>query len=308
MDRASRDATVRPLLTGPDPLARIRELMQEREPAYMHFSRLETTGKTTPGGGQDAPGAALMHKIGPHIPGILEAFGLDTQRICQPPDAKLAQVYLVEDRYVLRSRPLEPDTPERFAAECVLCDDVAKLTGFCFPQYEPCKTGACYVMEKNCFWTLHRLIPGRPLGGWFELHRIDPSVNRQVLDTLRLLHTKTAGRFDDKFVDRTRLLQLVSPALLQASGFLKSTVLARLETAFDRVARFCGSYASQEGCFVHGDFHHGNILAHAGRIVGFIDLDWCRVSSPYEDLAFTLMMMLRDYENWSPRLSLARVP
>jgi hypothetical protein len=36
-----------------------------------------------------------------------------------------------------------------------------------------------------------------------------------------------------------------------------------------------------------------------GRIVGFIDLDWCRVSSIYEDLAFTLMMLLRDYENWS---------
>jgi shikimate kinase len=46
MDRASRDAAVRPLLTSPDPLARITELMQKRETAYVHFTQVETTGKT----------------------------------------------------------------------------------------------------------------------------------------------------------------------------------------------------------------------------------------------------------------------
>ena len=50
---------------------------------------------------------------------------------------------------------------------------------------------------------------------------------------------------------------------------------------------------------MHGDFHHGNILTDDEKIVGFIDLDWCRVGSRYEDLGFTLMMLLRDYETWS---------
>ena len=56
---------------------------------------------------------------------------------------------------------------------------------------------------------------------------------------------------------------------------------------------------STKACFVHGDFHHGNILAREGTIVGFIDLDWCRVGNAFEDLAFTMMMLMRDYETWS---------
>ena len=46
LDRVSHDPTVRPLLKSPDPLARITDLMRAREPAYRHFTRLETTGKT----------------------------------------------------------------------------------------------------------------------------------------------------------------------------------------------------------------------------------------------------------------------
>jgi aminoglycoside phosphotransferase (APT) family kinase protein len=238
--------------------------------------------------------------MNPRIPEILKVFGLNASRIRKPQDAKLAQVYLVEDRYVLRSRPLETDTRARFAAECELYGQVAELTGFRFPQYERCESGACFVINEDCFWTLHKLIPGHPLGNWFELHRVDPSVNRQVLNALRQIHTTTTGCFDDKIIDRTRLLELVRPALAEAPDFLSDNALEQVRTAFSRVTRFCSSYPAQAGCFVHGDFHHGNILAHGGRIVGFIDLDWCRIGSPYEDLAFTLMMLLRDYENWSP--------
>jgi aminoglycoside phosphotransferase len=43
--------------------------------------------------------------------------------------------------------------------------------------------------------------------------------------------------------------------------------------------------------------HHGNILAQNGRIVGFIDLDWCRVSSYYEDLAPIAAYALRQNLN-----------
>jgi hypothetical protein len=238
--------------------------------------------------------------MNPHISTILKAWGLNANRIRKPPDAKLAQVYLVEDGYVLRSRPFETDTPARFAAECDLYGYVAELTGFCFPQYQRCKFGARFVIGEDCFWTLHKLIPGYPLGRWFELYRMDVSVNRQVLNTLCSLHKATTGCFNEKIIDRTRLLELVSPALAEAPVFLSVDALERLGTAFDRVASYCGSYPPEAGCFVHGDYHHGNILAQNGRIVGFIDLDWCRVSSYYEGLAFTLMMLLRDYENWSP--------
>ena len=211
----------------------------------------------------------------------------------------LAQVYLIDDLYILRSRPYEKDTPARFAAECELCDQVAELTGYRFPKYERSTSGGCFVVDQDHFWTLHRIIPGRPLGTWFELHRIDPSVSRRVLKTLNRLHSMTTGCFDETIIDRRRLLELVTPAMAEAKDYLSAQALDRLMLAFDRVGKYCRSYSPESGCFVHGDFHHGNILAQNNRIVGFIDLDWCRVGSFYEDFAFSLMMMLRDYKNWS---------
>lgn len=246
-----------------------------------------------------APGSAEQDTKDPSVLKVLQAFGVAATRIQKPSDAMLAQVYLIDDRYVLRSRPFEADTPERFAAECDLCAHVAELSGFRFPEYRRSTSGGRFVVEGGYFWTLHRIIPGRPLGSWFELHRIDPTVNRQVLQTLRRLHTITSGCFDEKKIDRGRLLGLVSPSLDEAHGFVSENALDRVLLAFGRVQRYCESYSADTSCFVHGDFHHGNILAQDGRIVGFIDLDWCRAGSFYEDVAFTLMMMLRDYRTWS---------
>ena len=237
---------------------------------------------------------------------ILKRFGLDARTINKPPDAMLAQVFLVEDQFILRSRPYEADTPARFAAECELCGQVAELTGFRFPEYERCGRGGRFVVEGGNFWTLHKIIPGRPLGSWFELHRIDPSTTRKVLDTQRQLHAMTRGCFDEKTVDRSRLLELVAPSMVDAHAFLSAPARERLQLALDRVKRYCESYFTEIGCFVHGDFHHGNILAQEGRITGFIDLDWCRVGRFYEDFSFTLMMMMRDYKNWSPAFNRAR--
>lgn len=48
-------------------------------------------------------------------------------------------------------------------------------------------------------------------------------------------------------------------------------------------------------CFVHGDFHPGNILFVGEKINGLIDTDWCRASVHFEDIAYLIVMMLRDY-------------
>ena len=36
--------------------------------------------------------------------------------------------------------------------------------------------------------------------------------------------------------------------------------------------------------------------------IDLLDLDWCRVAHPLEDLAYTAMMLLRDYDTGEPRL------
>jgi len=234
---------------------------------------------------------------------VLKLFGLEASRLRKPSDAMLAQVYFVEDQYILRSRPYEADTPVRFDTECNLCGQVAELTGYRFPEYLQCASGDRFVVDKGYFWTLHKIIPGHPLGSWFELHRIDPSVHHKVLGSLRRLHTLTTGTIDEKFIDRRRLIDLITPSMDEARSFLSGQALDRLGVAFESVKSYCDAYPPGISCFVHGDFHHGNILAKDQQISGFIDLDWCRAGSFYEDFAFTLMMMMRDYKNWSHEFS-----
>lgn len=55
---------------------------------------------------------------------------------------------------------------------------------------------------------------------------------------------------------------------------------------------------NQEGktCFVHGDYHPGNILLDTDKniITGLIDLDWCHIWSIYEDLSLIILSIIRD--------------
>jgi len=60
MARASRDASVRPLLAGPNPKERIMELMKDRAKTYMGFTQVETTGKTP----DEVVGILLAHLDG----------------------------------------------------------------------------------------------------------------------------------------------------------------------------------------------------------------------------------------------------
>lgn len=229
----------------------------------------------------------------------LKCFGLPARSIKKPSDAKLASVYIVDDRYVLRSRPCLDNTRTSFDAERELLGLVGDLTGCQFPQYQVSERGEYFFIDGRTFWTLHRLIPGRPLGSWYELHRLPSHVDQQVMTALRRLHDSTKGRFAEHRISRTFLADLVEPVLIEVSAFLNEESLRRIHSAFLRIKEFSRSFPAKEACFVHGDFHHGNILAHEGIIVGYIDLDWCRIGNALEDLGFTMMMLLRDYENWS---------
>jgi aminoglycoside phosphotransferase (APT) family kinase protein len=232
----------------------------------------------------------------------LNFFGVQAQSIKKPPEAKLASVYIVDDRYLLRSRRCLDNTATSFAAERELLRIVSDLTGYEFPHYQPSEEGKYFFVDRQSFWTLHKLIPGQPLGNWFELHRVPSQVDRQVVACLRQLHDSTLGRFAEPFISRAFFPELLRPALTEAPTFLTEYSLQRIHSSFRRVKEFTTAYPARQACFVHGDFHHGNILAHKGRIVGFVDLDWCRVGHAFEDLGFTMMMFLRDYKTWSTEL------
>ena len=229
----------------------------------------------------------------------LISFGIQARNIKKPPDAKLASVYLIDGRYLLRSRRCLDNTETNFAAERELLGMTAGLTGYRFPDYQLSKEGRYFFIDGRSFWTVHELIPGQSLGNWYELHRVPSRVDRQVMAAFRHLHDSTMGRFAETLISRTLLLDLLQPALTEAPLFLTEHSLRWILSSIQRVKAFTRAYPVKQACFVHGDFHHGNVLADKDKVVGFIDLDWCRVGNVFEDLGFTMMMLLRDYRTWS---------
>jgi aminoglycoside phosphotransferase (APT) family kinase protein len=232
----------------------------------------------------------------------LKFFGIQARSIKKPLAAKLTSVFVVDDRYLLRSRRYLDDTERSFAAERELLPFVRDLTGFEFPRYQPSEDGRYFFVDGPSFWTLHRLIPGQSLGNWYELHCTPPDTDREVMIVLRQLHDSTTGRFAEASISRTFFSELLQPALTQAPAFLTDHSLQTIRSSFQRMKEFAGAYRANQACFVHGDFHHGNVLANNGKIVGFVDLDWCRVGHAFEDLGFTMMMLVRDYRTWSTEL------
>jgi len=49
--------------------------------------------------------------------------------------------------------------------------------------------------------------------------------------------------------------------MIEASDFPSVNALDRLRIAFNSAEKHRGLYPPEACCFVHGDFHHGNILA-----------------------------------------------
>lgn len=170
------------------------------------------------------------------------------------------------------------------------------------PTNLPTDDGQGFVVADNALWTLHRMLPGRILRPWQDLHHAGEDERRSLVQALRRLHDATVGlagppgTADWLVVDAGRRYAEVRQTLPVG-------VQARVETALERHAGHVATLPPAEAVFVHGDFHWGNLLLDAtDSVTGLLDLDWCRIGSPVEDLAYTAMMLARDCETGFPRL------
>jgi Ser/Thr protein kinase RdoA (MazF antagonist) len=58
----------------------------------------------------------------------------------------------------------------------------------------------------------------------------------------------------------------------QELGYLPDGVLARIEAVMHKMQSLFA--AIQQGTFVHGDYHSGNILQQEGQVTGVLDFEW----------------------------------
>lgn len=213
-------------------------------------------------------------------------------RMARPEHASLAQVYLLDDRLVLRARPAIPGVTDALAAELALVDRVRPLLPARLPDPLPTADGRRFVLQGPALYTLHEALPGRIARPWQQLGSAPGPARRELVALLRRLHDATRGRLPGG--EASWLAVELATRLPIVRSRLSPGALAAVEAALGRVA---AAYPdAPDRAFVHGDYHPGNLLVDGeDRVTGILDLDWCRMGDPLEDLAYTTMMMMRDY-------------
>ncbi|MBI5391008.1 aminoglycoside phosphotransferase family protein [Candidatus Woesearchaeota archaeon] len=223
---------------------------------------------------------------------IAHHFGLFPQKISRPHHTVLSSVYLLDDAFVLRARVLHDDTVARFRQELTLCNRVKAFIPYTLPKPR-IMNGRRYLITGRKLWTAYSLIPGSIVCSWQHPELATTLQNKCLMQTLRMMHDRTRGLFSAPQTRPFFLLE-AEKALIDLQNDLSPSASSNLHHVLDVVKS--DRLPLSQRCFVHGDFHHGNAVVNVmGKITGLLDLDWCRIGNPLEDVAYTIMMSLRDF-------------
>ena len=224
---------------------------------------------------------------------LVAEFGIRASQATRAPHSNLAAVYIIDDAYVLRARHLSRSLDDILKNERELLVAVRRLFSIKFPELLSAQKGKKYIAEGANAWTLYPLIQGDTLCGWTELYyALDPDQWKRVFSFMRDLHEKTQGRIPLS-EPRHGFARDVEKRLANVGDSISNFARTRIQRAIERVAEY--EIRRTERCFVHGDIHPGNMIFSKGEITGLIDVDWCRAGLDLEDLAYLVMMAVRDY-------------
>ncbi len=191
---------------------------------------------------------------------------------------------------------MENNALARFKNEQNLLDKIRKIVKIKFPELLNCHQGDNYFIDNSLLWTAYQLIPGDIICAWWNLDRLTDEQAKNIFVTLRQLHQKTAGKLSQINIESEyNFLDDVSRRLLDIGDGISASERARVQRAIKVTRDFSHDLREKDYCFVHGDYHPGNIIFQGNKVFGLLDTDWARKGSYLEDLAYMIMMFLRDY-------------
>ena len=224
------------------------------------------------------------------------AFNVHFLEVDKPKNGALSEVYFLDGKYVLRSRPLGA-TEERLKAEVALLGEVSKLTKLQYPILRKLADGTHFIETDGAQWTLYEKIPGSVLGTWTNLPQTPLPARRSVLKLLRSVHDATRGKLLQP-AEPTLYVERLRAILQKYQQLFSAHAQSRLLLALERAGGMAAGIPKDELCFIHGDMHQGNVVVdEAGTARGVVDCDDARIGHPFEDAGFTAMMYLRGYES-----------
>jgi aminoglycoside phosphotransferase (APT) family kinase protein len=224
---------------------------------------------------------------------IILHFGVKGYNISKPENAALTEVFIIDNEYVIRARKYSRKALLDFINEINLINKIRTYVEFDFPKLISSDTKQIYFISKERIWTIYKLLPGKTLGTWQEGYHNNDRDLQLLMQTLKELHKKTLGKFDIDDSAIQKQLIMLKEYFNEIKGKLSKNARDRIERAFHTIN--CLSLESKDLCFVHGDFHYGNVLIEKDKITGLLDLDFCRVGHPMEDLAYSIISIFRDF-------------
>lgn len=227
---------------------------------------------------------------------IASRFGVTFQNASEPPNVFIPNVFILDEKYVLKGRLNDEGREKQIHEEYALLRVIEERVPFSLPLLLPTKEGKPFHAQSDRLWTLARYLRGKPLGTWQETAAMSDVQKKALLTALRVLHDRTRSGQWHEYMNPNFFVEERKNQLKNLHHLLSPHVIQRIGSALERVRESRLKLSHEDLCFIHGDFHQGNIIANAsGKISGFIDFDFCRIGHPFEDLGITVHTLLHDY-------------
>jgi aminoglycoside phosphotransferase (APT) family kinase protein len=231
------------------------------------------------------------------IDNILRQYDIRGGDLRRSANAAISDVFIVDNRYVVRSRTLVPEIRKKFAAELERLEKVREHVSLHLPIPMAARDGARFVIEDNQFWTVYPFIPGRVICTWNEFEKATSRQTRALMRALRKWHSETSGLLDLSDESRHQFVNEMKLILKKLNGLISKKEADRGYAALQRIEKAAGQWDAADTVFVHGDFHHGNlILDDKDEPSGLLDFDWSWIGPPVADVSYTIMMLIRRYD------------
>lgn len=203
----------------------------------------------------------------------------------------LSQVYFLGKEYILRWRPLYGRIYNDFLIEQNLLN---KITGewlidpIDIPHLIRTKLWEFCFSDGVNLWTLAKFIQGDILCGINDIYKLNQWDKKLYIEWLAQIQQKT------KIVNPIKSHFCFADWAEERYKTVKEHFTTSEQKKIEETLLEVSNIHDETTCFVHGDYHPGNILVHENTIKGLIDLDWCHIWSMYEDLSFIILVFIRD--------------
>lgn len=228
---------------------------------------------------------------------VAQEFLADIESIKLINDSFLSSVAIINGRFILRGRNAIGANPFSLGLVNRFLVPINKELRIEIPVYLTSRKQETDVLAHGKIWNFYEMVGGKSICNWWEMYSLPLQRKLMLFETLKKIRSMTMLSESDSLIKSNYcFIRDLKYRLNSNSNLLNEDFRIQIDKILNNVELERISAKPHELCFVHGDFHSGNVLYLGGRVSGLIDLDWMRVGFPEEDLGYLIMMICRNLD------------